>query len=139
MIGPVAGTCVATINPHALVSARTASSSFGGIDGCIARRRLRSLVKIVRKPFIPADATYIKSMLLPRTHWIMRLTGVLRALGPYAAIELLLPGGTLIAVAVWAFRQWRSSAARARRADAHTGPSELLDPAIDLQVSALHK
>jgi hypothetical protein len=25
-------------------------------------------------------------------------------LGPYAAIELLLPGGTLIALAFWAFR-----------------------------------
>ena len=79
-------------------------------------------------------------MLLPRTNWIMRLPGLLRALGPYAAIELLLPGGTLIAVAIWAIRQRWSSAARARRAaDAHARASDLREPAIDLQVSALHK
>ena len=76
-------------------------------------------------------------MLLPRTHWIMRLAGVLRALGPYAAIELILPGGTLIAVAVWAIRNRRSFAARAaRRAEARTGAPDLRQPAIDLQVSA---
>jgi hypothetical protein len=75
-------------------------------------------------------------MLLPRTHWIMRLAGLLRALGPYAAIELILPGGTLIAVAVWAIRHRRSSVARARRADARTTASDLRQPAIDLQASA---
>jgi hypothetical protein len=73
-------------------------------------------------------------MLLPRTHWIIRLAGLLRALGPYAAIELLLPGGTLIAVAIWLIRQRRLSAARARRADADAGASDLREPAIDLQV-----
>jgi len=35
---------------------------------------------------------------------MIRVAGALRTLGPYAAIELLLPGGTLIALAVWAFR-----------------------------------
>jgi hypothetical protein len=86
----------------------------------------------------PANATYIRSMLLPRPHWIMRLPSLLRALGPYAAIELLLPGGTLIAIAVWAIRQRWSSAARARRAAAHTTASDSRQPAIDidLQVSA---
>ena len=78
-------------------------------------------------------------MLLPRTNWMMRLPGLLRALGPYAAIELVLPGGTLIAIAVWAIRHRWSSAARARRADAHARASDLREPAIDLQVSALHE
>jgi hypothetical protein len=32
---------------------RSASSSFGGIDGSIGRRRLRSILKSVRRPFIP--------------------------------------------------------------------------------------
>ena len=75
-------------------------------------------------------------MLLPRTHWIIRLAGVLRALGPYAAIELILPGGTLIAVAIWAIRHRRSIAARARRAGARTTAPDLHQPAIDLPVSA---
>ena len=75
-------------------------------------------------------------MLLPRTHWIVRIAGVLRELGPYAAIELVLPGGTLIALAIWAIRHRRSSAARARGADARTTTSDLRQPAIDLQVTA---
>ena len=66
----------------------------------------------------------------------MRIAGVLRELGPYAAIELVLPGGTLIALAIWAIRHRRSSAARARRADVRTTASDLREPAIDLQVTA---
>jgi hypothetical protein len=30
---------------------------------------------------------------------------LIRRLGPYLAIELLLPGGTLIALLLWAYRQ----------------------------------
>jgi hypothetical protein len=33
-----------------------------------------------------------------------RLAARLRELGPYAAIALLLPGGSLIALTAWAFR-----------------------------------
>lgn len=33
----------------------------------------------------------------------------IRSLGPYVAIELLLPGGTIIAFALWAYRQWRAA------------------------------
>jgi hypothetical protein len=32
------------------------------------------------------------------------LAGSIRGLGPYAAIELILPGGSLIALSVWALR-----------------------------------
>ena len=53
---------------------------------------------------------------MPRINWIIRLAGGLRALGPYAAIELLLPGGSLIALALWAFRHRSQLAARLRRA-----------------------
>ena len=34
------------------------------------------------------------------------LVGLTRAAGPYLAIELLLPGGSLIALAVWLYRRW---------------------------------
>lgn len=37
-------------------------------------------------------------------HWI-------RSLGPYVAIELLLPGGTIIALVLWAYRQRRAASA----------------------------
>ncbi|HEV3017931.1 MAG TPA: hypothetical protein VGY49_02825 [Burkholderiaceae bacterium] len=37
--------------------------------------------------------------------WIARLPAWLRGLGPYAAIELLLPGGSLIAMLIWLYRR----------------------------------
>jgi hypothetical protein len=106
------------------------------MDGCLGRRRLLYLVKIVRSPFIPAEATYIRSMLLPRATWIIRFAGLLRALGPYAAIELILPGGTLIAIAVWAIRRWWWPAARTQDADARARTPHLREPALDLEVAA---
>jgi hypothetical protein len=55
-------------------------------------------------------------MALLRNNWKTRLGSSLRQLGPYAAIELLLPGGSLIALSVWAVRNRSSIAAHARRA-----------------------
>jgi hypothetical protein len=55
-------------------------------------------------------------MIISRFNWLTRLTGALRAIGPYAAIELLVPGGTLIALSLWAFRNRTALAARVRRA-----------------------
>jgi len=40
-------------------------------------------------------------MLVARVNWISGVTTALRELGPYAAIALLLPGGTLIVVSLW--------------------------------------
>ena len=42
-----------------------------------------------------------------------KLIATLRRLGPYMLIELLLPGGTLVALALW----FANSARRARLAD----------------------
>ena len=36
--------------------------------------------------------------------WIARVPALLRSLGPYAAIELLLPGGSVIALLIWLYR-----------------------------------
>jgi hypothetical protein len=58
-----------------------------------------------------------------RLNWVTRLTGSLREVGPYAAIELLLPGGSLIALGLWAYRHRSSLAASARSAFAR-----LLEP-----------
>jgi hypothetical protein len=43
-------------------------------------------------------------MQLHRLLWMDRLVGSIRQLGPYAALELALPGGSLIALALWATR-----------------------------------
>jgi hypothetical protein len=40
-------------------------------------------------------------MLVGRVKWISGLTTAWRELGPYAAIALQLPGGTLIVVSLW--------------------------------------
>lgn len=47
---------------------------------------------------------------------ITRLTILMRAFGPYAAIELLLPGGSLIALSLWIFRHRGQLATAARGA-----------------------
>jgi hypothetical protein len=65
---------------------------------------------------------------------MVRLAGALRALGPYAAIELLVPGGTLIALTVWAFRNRQSLVARARSVGARLKASDLPDASINLAV-----
>jgi hypothetical protein len=43
-----------------------------------------------------------------------RIATALRAIGPYAAIELLLPGGSLVALSLWGFRNRSMLAKRAQ-------------------------
>jgi hypothetical protein len=45
-----------------------------------------------------------------------RLSGAMRELGPYAALGLILPGGSVIAFSLWAFRSRSRFAAHVRRA-----------------------
>ncbi len=68
-------------------------------------------------------------MVLPRINWVIRLAGAARALGPYAAIELLLPGGSLIALSVWVFRHRSRVAARVRRVFARAPEAQAPSPA----------
>lgn len=51
-----------------------------------------------------------------RVNWIIRLGRALRTLGPYGAIELVVPGGSLIVLSVLAIRHRSRFAAFARRA-----------------------
>ena len=37
--------------------------------------------------------------------WMTRIFALLREIGPYAAIELVLPGGSLIALLLWLYRR----------------------------------
>jgi hypothetical protein len=52
----------------------------------------------------------MKALLNP---WVARLLVLLRGLGPYAAIELLLPGGSVIALLIWLYRH-RANAGQRR-------------------------
>jgi hypothetical protein len=37
--------------------------------------------------------------------WLTRAGALLREIGPYAAIEIILPGGTLLALLLWLYRR----------------------------------
>ena len=43
--------------------------------------------------------------------WIAPMFAHLRALGPYLAIELIMPGGSLIALGLWLYRHRQNRAA----------------------------
>jgi hypothetical protein len=54
-------------------------------------------------------------MLVLRINWRSRLIAALRELGPYGAIGLALPGGTLLLASWWAFRHRQWFVAHVRR------------------------
>jgi len=45
------------------------------------------------------------------SRWGSRIFGKLRQLGPYVAVELILPGGSLIALALWIYNRKQARAA----------------------------
>jgi hypothetical protein len=63
--------------------------------------------------------------------WIERIARFLRALGPYAAIELVLPGGSLLALLLWLNRHRRTSGGSIATSTekARRGPMSLSRPA----------
>ena len=63
---------------------------------------------------VEVDPSTISSYALVRTgiaDWILRAAAALRDLGPYAAIELLLPGGSLVILLLWLYRRHKKSTA----------------------------
>jgi hypothetical protein len=54
-------------------------------------------------------------MLVSRVNWTSRLTTALCELGPYAAIGLALPGGTVLLASLWVLRHRRWFVVHARR------------------------
>jgi hypothetical protein len=47
--------------------------------------------------------------MIPAATIARRLAQAARQFGPYAAIELLLPGGSLVAIGLWLYRRHRMS------------------------------
>jgi hypothetical protein len=52
--------------------------------------------------------TILPALRAALTAQLTRSYALLRRLGPYAAIELVLPGGSLVALLLWLYRQHRS-------------------------------
>jgi hypothetical protein len=56
----------------------------------------------------PSDLTVSHpAMPAAQAGWLARGALAARSLGPYAAVEILLPGGTLIAFLLWLYRRHR--------------------------------
>jgi hypothetical protein len=51
------------------------------------------------------ELTIMNAVAVTVALWLQRGLALLRSIGPYAAIEILLPGGTLIALLLWLARQ----------------------------------
>jgi hypothetical protein len=47
-------------------------------------------------------------MKVPAIRSMTRFAAVLRGFGPSVAVGLLVPGGSLILVSLWAYRSWQS-------------------------------
>jgi hypothetical protein len=55
---------------------------------------------------------------------LSRAVVLLRRVGPYAAIELLLPGGSLLALFLWLYRRQRGPSGRLRHGPIARGGSQ---------------
>jgi hypothetical protein len=53
------------------------------------------------------------TMTTPYANLPARILALLKSVGPYALIELLLPGGSVIALALWLYRHRTHAAVRA--------------------------
>jgi hypothetical protein len=73
---------------------------------------------IIERPMVEHghDAYLTRAMLVPRANLMTRFATTLRATGPYVAIALTMPGGTVMLVSFWAFRHRQWFASHAHRA-----------------------
>jgi hypothetical protein len=75
------------------------------------------------------ESTYVLQTLIG---WLKRGVSVLRAIGPYAAIELLLPGGSLMALGLWLLQR------KARKDDRARGGLRSSANGINRRTRSLH-
>ena len=66
-----------------------------------------------REPFAPSSASVasrlVRDFEARGAPALARALTALRALAPYAAIELLLPGGSLVALVLWLYRRYKKA------------------------------
>ena len=65
---------------------------------------------IVATELIPHLASRLASARAGVTAWIAGGVAVLKDLAPYAAVELILPGGSILALLLWLYRRQQKSA-----------------------------
>jgi hypothetical protein len=87
------------------------NTALASTDAANAPDTTTSMTLLTEQPVASNDASAAHGPVnAPRTlrGSIARMLGAIRSLGPYVAIELILPGGTIIALALWAYRNRRS-------------------------------
>jgi hypothetical protein len=57
----------------------------------------------------------VATRMITLTRWMARGAAALRDLAPYAAIEIILPGGSLMALILWLYRRRKARAAHGRQ------------------------
>ena len=60
--------------------------------------------------FIPHLASRLAAVRAGIASWIGGIVAVLKELAPYAAVELILPGGSILALLLWLYRRQQRSA-----------------------------
>jgi hypothetical protein len=55
--------------------------------------------------------------------WMVRIAALVREFGPYALIELVLPGGSLIALSLWLYRRHKNASRSAAQGEREGKPS----------------
>jgi hypothetical protein len=72
-----------------------------------------ALLTLHREPLAPSGASFASRLVCglaaSRVPMLARALAALRALAPYAAIELLLPGGSLVALVLWLYRRYKKA------------------------------
>lgn len=96
-----------------LLSFLTASALALGIDPAIARRIAEDRIECPAPDIraVPQAALGVtEKELTMKTSRIARISQQLLKLGPYYAVALLVPGGSLLAIVLWFYQNRRGSA-----------------------------
>lgn len=72
----------------------------------VAASRVATPSRDLAAPRVP---TLSHGLAASRVPMLARALTALRALAPYAAIELLLPGGSLVALVLWLYRRYKKA------------------------------
>jgi hypothetical protein len=97
---------------HGQRAARRALKSPGNIRNGIHRATASNSPRLVRPGYMDGrcnSGTTLRSEIaaagaVPTRALLGRAVALLRSVGPYAALELLLPGGSLLALLLWLYR-----------------------------------
>ena len=96
----------ALLTPHREPLAPSGASFASRLIGGLAARGIAALRRAVAGSRVAVPS---RDLATSRVPMLARALTALRALAPYAAIELLLPGGSLVALVLWLYRRYKKA------------------------------